>query len=93
MRTVEVRLQPNELSGLMAAMRIWLDERRFEPSSFSCRECGGGVLVRVDFKLAGEAEAFARRFGGRVDTPVAPLPGDLAGLMPDTEGAAPGTVG
>ena len=66
MRTVEMRLQPNELSGTMAAMRIWLDERRFEPSSFTCTDCGDGVLVRVDFKVAAEADAFARCFSGVV---------------------------
>jgi len=67
MRTVEMRLQPQELSGTMAAMRMWLDERRFEPSSFTCHGCGAGVLVRVDFKMAEEADAFARCFGGSVD--------------------------
>ncbi len=67
MRTVEMRLQPQELSETMAAMRIWLDERRFEPSSFTCHDCGSGVLVRIDFKVAEEADAFARCFGGSVD--------------------------
>jgi hypothetical protein len=67
MRTVEMRLQPQELSGTMAAMRMWLDERRFEPSSFSCHDCGAGVLVRVDFKVAEEADAFARCFRSSVD--------------------------
>jgi hypothetical protein len=67
MRTVEMRLQPQELSEKMAAMRVWLDERRFEPSSFTCHDCGGGVLVRVDFKVAEEADAFARCFGSSVD--------------------------
>ncbi len=64
MRTVETRLQPQELSGTMAAMRMWLDERRFEPSSFTCDDCGAGVLVRIDFKVAEEADAFARCFSG-----------------------------
>jgi hypothetical protein len=67
MRTVEMRLEPQELSGTMAAMRMWLDERRFEPSSFTCHDCGAGVLVRVDFKVAEEADAFGRCFGGSVD--------------------------
>jgi len=66
MRTVEMRLQPQELSEKMAAMRMWLDERRFEPSSFTCHDCGAGVLVRVDFKVAEEADAFSG-FGGSVD--------------------------
>jgi hypothetical protein len=68
MRTVEIRLQPRELSETMAAMRIWLDERRFEPSSFICHDCAAGVLVRIDFKIAEEADAFAQSFSGSVDT-------------------------
>jgi hypothetical protein len=71
MHTVEMRLQRNELSGLMAAMRTWLDERRFEPSSFSFHDSGTGVIVRIDFKVAAEADAFARRFAGRVDEALA----------------------
>ena len=67
MRTVEIRLQPHELPETMAAMRIWLDERRFEPSSFICHDCTSGVLVRIDFKVVEEADAFARCFGGSVD--------------------------
>jgi hypothetical protein len=55
-------------------MRLWLDQHRFEPSAFSCREGGAGVLVRVNFKLTGEAEAFADRFSGRIDGP--PIQGD-----------------
>lgn len=66
MRTVEMRLQPSELSGAMAEMRVWLDEHRFEPSSFCCREEQPGVIVRVNFKVSGEAEAFASRFSGRI---------------------------
>jgi hypothetical protein len=71
MRTVEMDLRPSELSGAMAEMRIWLDERRFEPSIFCCRRDGAGFLVRVDFKVAGEAEAFAARFSGRIDAALA----------------------
>ena len=75
MRTVEISLKPNELSAAMADMRMWLDERRFEPSVFCCREDGASVSVRVDFKITAEAEAFADRFSGQVDRP--PVPGNL----------------
>ncbi len=78
MRTVEIDLRPSELSGAMAEMRMWLDERRFEPSSFCCREAEAGVLVRVDFKVPGEAEAFADRFSGRIDEAVADRGGQEA---------------
>jgi hypothetical protein len=67
MRTVEIDLRSSELSGAMAEMRMWLDERRFEPSSFCYREAMTSVLVRVDFKVSEEAEAFATRFSGRID--------------------------
>jgi hypothetical protein len=67
MSTVEMQLQPSELSAAMAEMRIWLDEHRFEPSVFSCRGANGaGVLVRIGFKVTEEAEAFADRFTGRI---------------------------
>ena len=77
MRTVEIRLQPEGLFALMGAMRMWLDERRFEPSSFTTHDCGAQVLVRIDFKVAGEAEAFARQFSGGGD----PAPARFAGEM------------
>ena len=67
MRTVEMDLLGHELCETMAAMRIWLDERRFEPSVFWCNESGMGVRVRVDFKVVREAQAFADRFGGRIN--------------------------
>ncbi len=66
MRTVEMHLPPSELSSEMAAMRVWLDERRFEPSGFNCRGQGEAMLLRLDFKEGREAEAFAERFGGQL---------------------------
>ena len=93
MRTVEIRFQPQQLSGLMAAMRIWLDERRFEPSSFSCHDSGAGALVRVEFKVPGEADAFARRFGGRVDAALAEIEQALVGSVSRTELSPQGVVG
>jgi hypothetical protein len=66
MRTVEMSLQTAELGAAMAKMRMWLDEHRFEPSVFSCRDNGADVVVRVDFKIAAEAEAFAGSFSGQI---------------------------
>jgi hypothetical protein len=77
MHTVEISLRPSELSAAMAEMRMWLDERRFEPSVFCCREDGARVFARVDFKITAEATAFANRFGGRVNgSPTPGKPGD-----------------
>lgn len=66
MRIVEIDLVADELFDQMAAMRMWLDRRRWEPSIFSCRENGASVLLRIEFKVPQEGEEFARRFGGRV---------------------------
>ncbi len=67
MRAVEIRLRQRELSEQMAAMRVWLDEHRFEPSTFYCREKDDAMLIRVEFKIADQADAFARHFGGRAN--------------------------
>lgn len=69
MSTVEMNLQPSELPAAMAEMRIWLDERRFEPAAFTCREDSVGVVIRVDFAVTTEAEAFAGRFRGYIGGP------------------------
>jgi hypothetical protein len=71
MSAVEIRLNQSELSREMAAMRVWLDEHRFEASRFSCHDNDGGMLVFLEFKLAHQAQAFAERFGGRANDEVA----------------------
>lgn len=81
MRTVILPLKPSELSTQMAAMRVWLDERRVEPSSFSCRDSGAEVVVRVDFKVTNEADAFARHFTGQRLAEAEGAP-DRAGVLP-----------
>jgi len=75
MSAVELCLSSSDLPREMGAMRVWLDQHRFEPSSFSCRDIDDGVLVSLEFRIANQAHAFAERFGGRA-----------AGL-PITEGA------
>lgn len=67
MRAVELRLSPSDLSREMGAMRVWLDQNRFELSGFSCRDVDDGLLVSLEFKIACQAVAFAERFGGRAD--------------------------
>ena len=67
MYLVDIRMQPGDLSQQMSAMRIWLDEHRFEPSTFYCRDSDCGMLVSVEFKISGEAAAFAERFDGQAN--------------------------
>ena len=64
MYLVDIRMQPGDLWRQMSTMRIWLDEHRFEPSTFSCHDSDCGMLVSVEFKISGEAAAFAERFDG-----------------------------
>ena len=67
MYLVDIRMQPGDLSQQMSAMRVWLDERRFEPSTFYCRDTDYGMLVSVEFKISDEAAAFAARFDGQAN--------------------------
>jgi hypothetical protein len=69
MYAVDICVKPGDLSREMSEMRTWLDERRFEPSSFSCHDKAFGVLVSVGFRIADQAEAFARRFVDVTDQP------------------------
>jgi hypothetical protein len=65
MYAVDIYVDQGELSRKMSAMRIWLDEHRFEPSAFFCRGTDYGMLVSVEFKVPREAEAFADHFDGQ----------------------------
>jgi hypothetical protein len=57
---------PNRVADQMAAMRTWLDDRRIEPDLFNYEQVPEGVIFRVEFKIAEEAEAFAEAFGGQI---------------------------
>jgi hypothetical protein len=72
-RTTEVPLlDENDLAGRLTDMRVWLDEHRYEPSTFTYFFLDPGMKIRVAFKLAEEAEAFAQEFRGvLLDTPSA----------------------
>jgi hypothetical protein len=69
MYAVEIHLPRGELSRQMSEMRIWLDQNRFESSTFSCRDANYEVLVSVEFRAARQAAAFAERFAGRANAP------------------------
>ena len=64
-RMTEVRiLDGNDLVERLTDMRVWLDEHRYEPSTFTYFFLHPGMKIRVSFKVDGEAEAFAQKFGG-----------------------------
>jgi hypothetical protein len=50
----------------MKAMRIWLDQRQFEPEPFEYVISGSGTLVRVKLARDAEAAEFAEAFDGFV---------------------------
>ena len=68
MHTVEIRLAQADLRDKMNAMRMWLDEQRFEPSTFASQANGGVMCLSVSFRSAEEARAFAAQFSGRVSS-------------------------
>ena len=63
--SVDVRRGTQDLASLMLKMREWLDTQRFEPDTFRHTTDREGVTVHVQFKIEGEANAFARVFAGR----------------------------
>ena len=82
MYAVDVHVEQGNLSRQMSAMRIWLDDHRFEPSTFSCRDTDRGMLVCVEFKVPREAEAFAEHFDGRANDRLGTGLGDESALSP-----------
>ena len=68
MHTVEIRLAQADLRDKMNAMRMWLDERRFEPSTFASQVSGSVMCLSVTFRSAEEAKAFAVQFSGRINS-------------------------
>jgi hypothetical protein len=65
LRMVEVRIAEHEdFGGRLTAMRLWLDDHRFEPSIFTYFYLDPGMLLRVSFSVDQEADAFAAEFGG-----------------------------
>jgi hypothetical protein len=62
MSQVAVNVANGDLGTLMAKMRVWLDERRFEPNTF---EFGNArAIIYMEFKIEAEAAAFAEAFNG-----------------------------
>jgi len=70
-RTTELRLlDEDDLARRLTDMRTWLDEHRYEPSTFTYFFLDPGMKIQVAFKVAEEAEAFAQEFRGvLLDTP------------------------
>ena len=64
--SVEVGCSADDLATVMSKMREWLDARRIEPDTFRDAVAGESVTFLVQFKVEGEAVAFARAFSGQL---------------------------
>jgi hypothetical protein len=64
MPTITTRVRAVDFAERIAAMRIWLDEHRIEPSRFKYSEDGSDLLIDVSFNDAVAAGAFSARFNG-----------------------------
>ena len=64
MQIVEISVTGGNLAEHLGEMRAWLDEKRFEPLTFTYSRDGGILVVRVAFRVNGDARAFALKFGG-----------------------------
>jgi hypothetical protein len=62
--TAEVQISDDDFGRRLKDMRLWLDGRGFEPSSFTYFYLDPGMMVRVLFKIDDEAAAFAAAFAG-----------------------------
>lgn len=63
---VGVRYRGIALPDIMKVMRLWLDQRRYQPKTFEYVISGSGTLVRVQFMQEDEAAEFAEAFAGFV---------------------------
>ncbi len=66
MDMVIVRMAEIDVPNRMQDMRIWLDAHRYEPSMFKLQTSEPDRVVEINFRVRGEAEAFAARFSGRL---------------------------
>jgi hypothetical protein len=66
MSVVEVPVRSVDINTPMHAMAEWLDKMRIEPSNFSWTESRDRAVLRVQFKIAEDAVAFAEHFLGSV---------------------------
>jgi hypothetical protein len=65
MHIVELRYSDDAAAKIVGTMRRWLDSGRAQPT-IRYSLLGNATVLRVDFELEGEAQAFAQAFGGTV---------------------------
>jgi hypothetical protein len=66
MSTVEVPVPSVDVNTPMHAMADWLNKMRIEPSNFNWTVSRDRAVLRVQFKIARDADVFAEHFLGSV---------------------------
>ncbi len=64
MQAAEVEISDAEFGTRLKDMRVWLDAKRFAPSTFTYVFLPPGMKLRIAFDSDDEAVAFAMKFGG-----------------------------
>ena len=59
---VELRFAAENFLQLMARLRTWLEDESFRPRTLRYRLSEPESVLRVDFELEGQAQAFAQAF-------------------------------
>ena len=65
-QVVEIRFAAENFRQLMARLRTWLEDESFPPRTLRYRLSEPESVLRVDFELEGQAQAFAQAFDGVV---------------------------
>jgi hypothetical protein len=66
LHVVEIQIAADNFRELMSRLRDWLEDERFQPRTFRYALSDPDTVLRVDFEIEDEAQAFARAFGGVV---------------------------
>ena len=66
LHVVEIQIAADNFRELISRLRDWLEDERFQPRTFRYALSDPDTVLRVDFEIEDEAQAFARAFGGVV---------------------------
>jgi hypothetical protein len=67
---IEIHIDDIAFSERMEKIWVWLNQRRFEPTTFRYEFSPHGIICRVDFSIETEAAAFAIAFEGKRFEPI-----------------------
>ena len=85
LHAITVPIADGQLGPLMAKMRTWLDDRRYEPTTFRYQLGGERTVIYVEFKIEAEARAFAETFKGELVSSATPLGATTSSAVPGAQ--------